>query len=341
MPSLAQLSRKHFLQLIALHHVGRFSLPLQARATAKAALASLADCVSVVSALAVTSKTGSKSLSTPALIFKSRFFCTANGSLCALAFCFFSVQLLLPVHAQESSTSSSMVLATTAVPVTASKGKATPHEFSFARLVYDGEGWGDWARWQADWPDAETHFLAGLNRLTRLDTAVEGVLVDLESDQIFDYPWIYAVEVGALELSLSEAARLREYLLRGGFLMVDDFHGVSQWQHFQATIQRVFPNRQIEELDSTRVFSVLFDVGESLQIPGIRPLMANRTWEYGGTVPRWRVIRDQQQRIMVAINFNMDLGDAWEHADDARYPQRYSALAYRIGTNYVLYALTH
>ena len=255
---------------------------------------------------------------------------------CSLPF----VVLLVPAHAQQPSTFPSAV-PTGAISADGSLKINVPHEFSFARLVYDGAGWGDWPRWQADWPEAETHFLAGLNRLTRVDSGAEGVLVDLESDDIFDYPWIYAVEVGALELSREEAARLREYLLRGGFLMVDDFHGIAQWQQFQATIKQVFPNQPIEELDSTQLFSVLFDVGQSLQIPGIRPLMANRTWEYGGTVPRWRVIRDEQQRVMVAINFNMDLGDAWEHADDARYPQRYSALAYRIGTNYVLYALTH
>ena len=216
------------------------------------------------------------------------------------------------------------------------------YEFSFARLVYNGNGWSDWPRWQADWPEAEWHFSNGLDRLTRIDVHPEGVLVRLDDDNIFDYPWIYAVEVGSLELSRSETARLREYLLRGGFLMVDDFHGQQQWQYFESAMRRVFPERPIRELESgTDSFEVLFPIDGREQIPGIRPLMFNRTWEYGGTIPRWRVITDDQNRVMVAINFNMDLGDAWEHADDSRYPQRYSSLAYRIGTNYVLYAMTH
>ena len=216
------------------------------------------------------------------------------------------------------------------------------YEFSFARLVYNGNGWSDWPRWQADWPEAEWHFSNGLDRLTRIDVHPEGVLVRLDDDNIFDYPWIYAVEVGSLELSRSETARLREYLLRGGFLMVDDFHGQQQWQYFESAMRRVFPERPIRELESgTDSFEVLFPIDGREQIPGIRPLMSNRTWEYGGTIPRWRVITDDQNRVMVAINFNMDLGDAWEHADDSRYPQRYSSLAYRIGTNYVLYAMTH
>ena len=265
----------------------------------------------------------------------------AKAKLLARMVCLSLLVLVLPAQAQQHLQLQSAVPAASSALETRQESNILLQEFTFARLVYDGAGWGDWPRWQADWPEAETHFLAGLRRLTRLDAGSEGVLVNLESDELYDYPWLYAVEVGALELSRLEAERLREYLLRGGFLMVDDFHGISQWQQFQSTIQRVFPDRHIEELDSTQLFSVLFDVGESLQIPGIRPLMANRTWEYGGTVPRWRVIRDEQQRVMVAINFNMDLGDAWEHADDARYPQRYSALAYRIGTNYVLYALTH
>ncbi len=225
---------------------------------------------------------------------------------------------------------------------TANSSANQSYEFSFARLVYNGNGWSDWPRWQADWPEAEWHFSNGLQRLTRINVHPEGVLVRLDDDGIFDYPWIYAVEVGSLELSRSETARLREYLLRGGFLMVDDFHGQQQWQYFESVMQRVFPERTIRELDSgTDSFEVLFPIDSREQIPGIRPLMSNRTWEYGGTIPRWRVITDDDNRVMVAINFNMDLGDAWEHADDSRYPQRYSSLAYRIGTNYVLYAMTH
>jgi len=216
------------------------------------------------------------------------------------------------------------------------------HEFAFARLVYRGAGEGGWPRWQADWPDAEIHFSQGLTRLTRIDVAPEGTLIDFSSLELFDYPWLYAVEVGALQLSDAEARILREYLLRGGFLLVDDFHGLRQWQQFEYAMRQVFPDRQIIDLlNEQELFHVFYDIEEYIQIPGIRALMMNRTWEYGGVVPQWRAILDDEGVPMVVINFNMDLGDAWEHADDVRYPEKYTASAYRLGINYVVYAMTH
>lgn len=217
------------------------------------------------------------------------------------------------------------------------------HEFAFARLIYRGSNLGGWGpRWQVDWPEAETHLLAGLSRLTRIDANKEGALVRLSDDNLFDYPWLYAVEVGSLTLNQYEASQLREYLLRGGFLMVDDFHGPYEWDNFAYALQQVFPDRRIEELTSNdEIFHVLYDITERTQIPGLRPLRGGRTWEQGGNVPHWRGIRDDNDRLMVAINFNMDLGDAWEHADWPEYPQPYSSMAYRFAMNYVIYSMTH
>ncbi|OED39625.1 hypothetical protein AB833_14600 [Chromatiales bacterium (ex Bugula neritina AB1)] len=216
-------------------------------------------------------------------------------------------------------------------------------EFAFARLMYNGidlDGWGP--RWLVDWPEAEVHLLAGLKRLTRIDVNPEGALVQLGDDALFDYPWLYAVEVGSLSLNNYEASRLREYLLRGGFLMVDDFHGPFQWDNFAYAMRQVFPQRKIEELGiSDEIFHVLYDMDNRTQIPGIRPWREGRTWERGGNIPHWRGIRDDNGRVMVAINFNMDLGDAWEHADWPEYPEPYSAMAYRIAINYVVYSMTH
>ncbi len=220
---------------------------------------------------------------------------------------------------------------------------ANQHEFAFARLIYNGTDTGGWGpRWQVDWPEAENHLLQGLSRLTRLDSNPEGVLVQLNDDEIYDYPWLYAVEVGSLSLSAFEAKRMREYLLRGGFLMVDDFHGPEQWYNFEVAMKRVFPERIIENIPvDDSIFEILYDINERQQIPGIRALSGGQTWERGGRIARWRGIRDDQGRIMVAINFNMDMGDAWEHADWPDYPQHYSALAYRFAVNYVLYSMTH
>ncbi len=216
------------------------------------------------------------------------------------------------------------------------------NEFVFARLVYSQSLVDDWPRWRADWPEAETHFNAGLTRLTRLDVAPEGVLLRMNDDEVFDYPWLYVVEVGSMALAAEEAAMMREYLLRGGFMMVDDFHDRYQWQQFEAVMKQVFPNRHIEDLsDHHEAFHVLYDLSTREQIPGIRALMNNRTHEKGGFVPRWRGVVDERGRVMVAINFNQDIGDAWEHADDVRYPATLTAQAYRLGVNYVLYSLTH
>lgn len=215
-------------------------------------------------------------------------------------------------------------------------------EFVFARLMYGGAGYDSWPRWQADWPEAETHFTSGIERLTSIDVSPQDTIVRMTGDEVFDYPWIYAVEVGFLSLSPDEISQLREYLLRGGFLMIDDFHGYAEWRQFEYVMSRVFPERALVDLASdNEVFHVMYDLAEREQIPGIRAWMNNQTWEKGGRYPHWRGILDDQDRVMVAVNFNQDIGDAWEHADDSRYPARLTTQAYRLGINYVVYALTH
>ncbi len=139
-----------------------------------------------------------------------------------------------------------------------------------------------------------------------------------------------------------EAARLREYLLRGGFLMTDDFHGSQQWEIFVESMRRVFPDRPIVEIpDDDEVKHVLYDLEEHIQIPGIAALRYGVTYEQDGVTPHWRGVYDDEGRLMVAINFNMDLGDAWEHANDAFYPEPMTGLATRFAVNYVIYAMTH
>ena len=213
-------------------------------------------------------------------------------------------------------------------------------EFYFSRLAYqNAQGMGGWrgGSWTTDYPDAEYHLLGGLSRLTRIATAADGVIVSLDNDDLMNYPWLYAVEVGRWYLSDAEAARLREYLLRGGFLMVDDFWGTYQWAVFLESMKRVFPGRPIIEIpEGDPLLHVLYDLDQRIQIPG-----RSLTWEQDGDTPHWRGIYDDQDRLMVAINFNMDMGDAWEHADDAWYPEPMTALAYRFAVNYVIYSMTH
>jgi hypothetical protein len=215
-------------------------------------------------------------------------------------------------------------------------------EFHFARMYYDGGGRRGRGGWTTDWPEAEEHFRMGVSRLTRVNIGEQARMLEITDDIIFDYPWLYAVEVGSWYLDDAQAARLREYLLRGGFLMTDDFHGSREWEGFVQSMQRVFPDRPIVEIaDTDEVLHVLYDVDERIQIPGIAALRYGQTYERDGVTPHWRGIYDDNGRLMVVINFNMDLGDAWEHANDPFYPEPMTGLATRFAVNYVIYAMTH
>jgi hypothetical protein len=216
-------------------------------------------------------------------------------------------------------------------------------EFQFVRLEHhSARGRGYRGRWLTDWPEAELHLLRGIKRLTRIDAASDSRLVSVMDEDLFDYPWLYAVEPGRWQFTDEEAARLREYLDRGGFLMVDDFHGTAEWYGFRAGLRRVFPDRPIVEISrSDSVFHTVYDLDEPIQIPGIRAALRGVTYERDGVVPHWRGIYDDDGHLMVLINFNMDLGDAWEHADVPQYALRYTKRAYEHAINYIVYAMTH
>jgi hypothetical protein len=217
-------------------------------------------------------------------------------------------------------------------------------EFQFVRLAYTemNGGFGGRGGWLTDWPEAEQHLMQGVRRLTRVYADAEGQRTTIMDDQLFDHPWLYAVEVGGWFLSDAEVARLREYLLRGGFLMVDDFHGSAEWESFVYSMRRVFPDRPIIDIPIDHsVFHIAFDLDDRVQIPGIGAASRGMTYERDGITPHWRGIYDDSGRLMVVINFNMDLGDAWEHADVPQYALVYTARAYQYAINYILYSMTH
>jgi hypothetical protein len=218
-------------------------------------------------------------------------------------------------------------------------------EFVFGRLRYGSSRPGGYYRrggWATDYPKADRQFLQGLRRLTRIHTRSMEQVVDMESEEIFNYPWLYAVEVGGWGFTDQQAARLRDYLHRGGFLMVDDFHGSYEWDVFLHGMKMVLPDRPIVELDNAdHLFHVLYDLDDRFQVPGVQVVRSGVTYERDGIEPRWRAIYDDKGRILVAICHNMDLGDAWEWADYPAYPERYASLAYRIAVNYIIYSMTH
>jgi len=223
----------------------------------------------------------------------------------------------------------------------------TPHEWVTARLMwhtFGGRMAFGFTGWGTDYPGGDRNLIEGVRRLTRIDVRSVEQAVELDgSNDSFNWPFLYAVEVGRWEFSEEEAEELREYLDRGGFLMVDDFHGRSEWADFEAGIRMVYPDRDIEDLpQDDPIFHMLSDVDIKVQIAGEAALMYGRTWErQDDTLPHWRGIRDAKGRIVVAICFNMDLGDAWEHSNDAWYPEEMASTAHRVLVNYATYDLTH
>jgi hypothetical protein len=225
-------------------------------------------------------------------------------------------------------------------------------EFYWSRLRYPssgyatsgygygfGFGFGGWSR---DYPKADRQFLLALRRLTRIQMRSTEQVVDLDSDDIFNYPWVYAVQVAHWTFTDAQARRLREYLLKGGFLMVDDFHGTADWERFMSGMRQVLPDRPVEDLmDSDEIFHVLYDLGARFQVPGEQYVNTGRTYEKDGYVAKWRAIRDDKGRIIVAICHNMHLGDAWEWADMPEYPERFASMAFRVGIDYIVYGMTH
>jgi hypothetical protein len=229
-------------------------------------------------------------------------------------------------------------------------------EWTFGRLMYPPVGryyggfafYGSWkegaSNWAMDYPRSDRHLAAAVRRLTRIHARSAEQLVDLDDRDVYDWPWLYAVETGHWDLTDEQAKTMREYLLRGGFFMTDDFHGSIEWEVFTAGLKKIFPDRPVVDIDSKdALFHILYDLDDKYQVPGAMFLETGLTYEKGesGKQPHWRGIYDDHGRVMVAICHNMDLGDSWEHADNPEYPEKYSALGIRIAMNYIVYSMTH
>ena len=233
-------------------------------------------------------------------------------------------------------------------------------EFAFARLMYPsvpggrggfGAGFrgrerGPWNEgnsiWTQDYPRADRHFSQALARLTRLHVRSVEQPINLDEGTEFDWPWLYAVQAGRWQLTDSQARGLREYLLRGGFFMADDFWGQTDWDTFMISMHKVFPDRQPVELaNSEAIFHTIYDLDDRYQVASEGSVQRGVSYKCQGCPDHWRGIFDDHGRLMVAITFQSDVGDSWEWADEPTYPHEYSALGIRIGVNYVVYAMTH
>jgi hypothetical protein len=197
--------------------------------------------------------------------------------------------------------------------------------------------------WAIDAPAAEQNLSRRLGTATAIKVE-EPIAIALDDPRLFTYPWIYIVEPGNLKLLDSEVPILREFLLRGGTLTFDDFHGPLEWDHMAAQMKRVFPDREIVDMPKGHpVYSSFYQLADYPQVAGLGSFLAGRSWEKGGYVGRLRTILDDQGRPMLYINWNTDMGDGWEWSNAEDYPGyiKYTSLAYRMMINEIVYALTH
>jgi hypothetical protein len=232
--------------------------------------------------------------------------------------------------------------------VAQSTAAASIGEFTFVRTIYDS-AYSPYGRrrggtWSTDYPEADDHFIVGLREWagTNLNISTRPEQIPIMDDRLFDYPLIYFVEPGFMELSDEQAKRLREYVMRGGFLFFDDFWGVYEWENLVTQLKKVLPECEIKDLPLTHpIFHSYLDVEEVVQVPNVFNAMRGQTSEKGGVVPHYMGIQWKDGRLAGFVSFNCDLGDAWEWIDDPRYPVKYGLQAYKVGINVVIYAMSH
>src|SRR6185295_5555517 len=197
--------------------------------------------------------------------------------------------------------------------------------------------------WYIDAPAAEQN----LTRRVKTATAIQvedPIVMTLDDPRLFQNPWIYFVEPGNLKMLESDLPILREFLLRGGSAYFDDFHGPYDWDNFAREMKRLFPDREIVEVPKDHpVFSCFYKLDGYPQVAGLGSFLAGRSWEKGGVQPHLRTILDDSGRPMMFINWNTDMGDGWEWSNAEEYPGylKFTSLAYRMGINEIVYALTH
>ncbi len=230
-------------------------------------------------------------------------------------------------------------------------------DFVFCRVMYQSvrrepSGVG----WRTDYPLGEINLSIRLAELTRTPVSTEYGgrpnywVVRLTDPALFDCPFTMASDVGTMYLSPEEAHRLREYLLKGGFLWVDDFWGTLAWEQWTREIAKALSPEEypIEDVPlSDPIFSAQFQVEKIPQISNIRywrQTLGADTSERGpdSAVPHFRAIRDERGRIMVVMTHNTDVADSWEReGEDPRYFYQFSPDGYAMGINVVLHAMTH
>jgi hypothetical protein len=208
-------------------------------------------------------------------------------------------------------------------------------EFIFARWHYGTGGYRS-DGWAHDYPTAEQHILQVMTETSLINVENTSYrVVELSSDEIFDYPFSYISEPGEMWLTDQEVENLREYIDRGGFVMVDDFGGQGQgpreFEIFRENLQRAFPDREMIDLTINHpIFHALYDIDS---VNAIHPMSLRPSIFFG--------YPDGHGGLSMIVCYSADIGDFWEYIDNPVYPAEPSAEALKLGLNFVQYAMTH
>lgn len=231
--------------------------------------------------------------------------------------------------------------------------QSSPHTliqgFQFVRMQYESNSgrsrsWGGRGPWAYDWPAAEQNLHMAIERTTNIPLAGEPLILDFQSEEIYQYPILYLCEPGYWYLPEEDVENIRKYLDRGGFIIIDDFHDNGdgqtgwQWDNFYMNLKQIYPDKEPVELDSNHpIWSIFYNID---------PLAARSTKLQSGEVPwldddddQYYAVYDDTGRMVMVICYNQDIGDGWE------WPERSmgdaSTVSFQMAINFILYALSH
>lgn len=223
-------------------------------------------------------------------------------------------------------------------------------EFRFVRVKYRSIGYSRFgAKWRIDYPDSDLNFSFRLQQLTSLKVNPNPIVLELTDERILDYPFMYLIEPGDIDLTSEEVLGMRRYLNNGGFIMVDDFWSDYEWYALEEQMKKVLPGKRYVELELDHpIFSCVYDLKKKPQCPAIgRYEMSGYTTDRPGDPTardvHYRAYFDDNDRMCMIACHNTDLGDGWEREGESEfYFKRFSEKeAYPMGINIVVYAMTH
>ena len=239
-------------------------------------------------------------------------------------------------------------------------------KFTFVRAEYDSVGgYGEshyvfdgrhWERWETDYPEAEENFIIRIRELTTIQVNDEPISLRLTDERIYDHPFLYMCDVGWQSLTQDEVAALRDYLVRGGFLWIDDFWGVAEWANLEMNMEQVFPDYAWRDIPNDHaILNMVFPLESCPQVPA---KIFWDSWRETYDMPgghreptggiegvkqvNFRGLFDDDGHLFAVATHNSDIGDGWEReAENQEFFEVFSTKSYAIGINIIVYALTH